>query len=97
MTTGRRTETGYKLVLREALQEQGFTKRQSKYLLSVFFDVIVAALTDHQSVELPFGTLEVVPAPKTYSWLVKDAGAVRGAHLKRRYTGKYKVVLRPKS
>lgn len=46
------------------LMQLGHTARQAKYFRKVVFDVLKGALTDHRSVELPMGTLAVVPSPE---------------------------------
>ena len=42
----------------------GYSRRVSQRTIQTFLDVIKSKLKDHESVELPFGTLEVRECPE---------------------------------
>jgi nucleoid DNA-binding protein len=47
------------------LMQEGFTRSNAMQCVQTTLDVIKLALRDHESVELPFGTLEVRECPPT--------------------------------
>jgi nucleoid DNA-binding protein len=68
--------------------EQGYKQREAKRLVQALLDAIITALKVHDSVELPFGILQVVanPPPKRQ---------FRFGTIVERYRKRHRVVLVP--
>lgn len=50
------------------LRNLGFTYRQANLLLSATLDAMVRTIAQGNTIELPFGTIRVVPAKPTREW-----------------------------
>lgn len=72
----------------DALVSKGFSVREARRLTETVLSVIVAALHRHESVELPFGTLEVRSNPKSVRYVTFGT-------IVERFRGRYRVVFRP--
>lgn len=68
----------------DAVVKTGLTIREARAVVSVVFGSISNALEDGETVQLPFGTFEVVeqPRPPKRGWLL---GRVRVTYKKQKY------------
>lgn len=88
-TSGSRTKAKLtKAGIADALVEKGFSVREAKQLTDIVLSAIVAALHRKETVELPFGTLEVRSNPEPYRY-------VAFGKIAERFRNQYRVVFKP--